>query len=56
MILTDIRFSRDRMSVDGPVDTAELLAVLKRPDFDVLVAEPIGQVSRASTEDFAPGR
>jgi len=53
VILTDIRFSRDRRAVDGPVDTAELLALLKRPNFDVLVAEPIGQVSRASTEDFA---
>ncbi len=53
MIFTDIRFRRDRLAVDGPVEAAHLLALLTRPDFDVLVAEPIGRDSGASTDEFA---
>lgn len=53
MVFTDIRFSRDRRAVAGPVAAAELLALLKRPDFDLLVAEPIGPDGRASTDEFA---
>ncbi len=53
MIFTDIRFLRNRRSVDGPVDAVDLLGLLERPDFDLLVAEPTGADSRAAADEFA---
>ena len=37
-----IRFRRDRIAVDGTGSPEELLAFVNRPDFDFVVAEPMG--------------